>query len=177
MNLPENTQKVFNEEIALQRKAYEIIIDIVKSHNNELGVIAYTTFDFNSGCISSQAVSVRAILIRENKLVIVAKDLETEEVYKFELPVLQSTELLHLLKKATISDSGYFFFKFPKVELLKTDDNIEKAFILFYEVPIDDNDNLTDDFMDWNKGTSKDTVWNWFDTHHSRGITYLQTLI
>ena len=32
---------------------------------------------------------------------------------------------------------------------------------------------LSDDWQGWNKGTTRDTIWHWFDEHHSKGIHWL----
>lgn len=39
----------------------------------------------------------------------------------------------------------------------------------------DDNCNLVlaSDWEGWNKGTTRDTIWHWFDTHYSKGISFL----
>ena len=32
---------------------------------------------------------------------------------------------------------------------------------------------LSDDWQGWYKGTNRDTIWHWFDEHHSKGIHWL----
>lgn len=32
---------------------------------------------------------------------------------------------------------------------------------------------LSDDWQGWNRGTNRDTIWHWFDEHHSKGIHWL----
>lgn len=32
---------------------------------------------------------------------------------------------------------------------------------------------LESDWEGWSKGTTRDAIWRWFDTHYSKGISYL----
>lgn len=173
MILPEDIQKIFKAEQELNQKAYDTIYDIAKSHHNELGVIVYQAINLNTGGIGLHPCSLHAVLIRDNKLFVCVSELELERNLTQELPMMQSMELLHLLTTAKVADNEYFFSKFPKAEMLKTDADIEKAFVLFVEAPTDTKGVLEEDFMDWEAGTPSETVLDWFDSHHSKGITYL----
>ena len=32
---------------------------------------------------------------------------------------------------------------------------------------------LSDNWQGWSKGTTRDTIWHWFDEHYSKGIHWL----
>lgn len=61
------------------------------------------------------------------------------------------------------------------------DNNAEKLWEEFEDVLfIEDEDSddscsmvLSDDWQGWSKGTTRDTIWRWFDEHHSKGIHWL----
>ena len=62
-----------------------------------------------------------------------------------------------------------------------TDSEIEKLWKEFEDVLLaedeesDDSCNLVlaSDWEGCNKGTIRDTIWHWFDTHYSKGISFL----
>lgn len=47
---------------------------------------------------------------------------------------------------------------------------IKKLWEEFADVPIDNNDAITQDFHHFNKGTSRFDVWSWFDGICPNGI-------
>lgn len=61
------------------------------------------------------------------------------------------------------------------------DYEVEKLWEEFEDVLFIEDDNsddscslvLSDDWQGWYKGTNRDTIWNWFDKHHSKGIHWL----
>lgn len=40
----------------------------------------------------------------------------------------------------------------------------------FTEIPVDDNNNITKDFLVWPEGTDKFTIWHWFNERYNGGI-------
>ena len=54
-----------------------------------------------------------------------------------------------------------------------TNNEIEKLWEDFTDVPIDKNDCLDIDWQGWNKGTHIEEIWRWFDEHHSKGVFWL----
>ena len=61
------------------------------------------------------------------------------------------------------------------------DSDIEKLWEEFEDVLFIENKDsddscslvLSNDWKKWNKGTNRDTIWHWFDKHHSKGIRWL----
>lgn len=56
------------------------------------------------------------------------------------------------------------------------DEDIEKLWKDFGDIPINDDDEIDVDFHFWEKGTDKMEIWHWFDENHSTGINYLMKL-
>lgn len=54
-----------------------------------------------------------------------------------------------------------------------TDKELENKWREFADIPINDNDELEVDWWIFDKGTDKYYVWDYFDTHHSKGVRYL----
>ena len=62
-----------------------------------------------------------------------------------------------------------------------TDYEVEKLWNEFEDVLFIENENsgdscnlvLSDNWQGWNNGTTRDTIWHWFDEHHSKGIHWL----
>lgn len=62
----------------------------------------------------------------------------------------------------------------PKITLQDMiDKNIEASWKEFQNVPLDRNGNLKVSWKAYPKGTNKNTVYDWFNRHHSRGLSYL----
>lgn len=53
------------------------------------------------------------------------------------------------------------------------DKNIEALWKEFQSVPVDCNGNLKAAWYAFPKGTNKNDVYDWFNRHHSKGLTYL----
>ena len=53
------------------------------------------------------------------------------------------------------------------------DKNVEASWKEFQNVPVDHNGNLKATWCAFSKGTNKNTVYDWFNRHHSRGLAYL----
>ena len=54
-----------------------------------------------------------------------------------------------------------------------SDKELEDLWLNFEDTPIDENENIDDDFMFWPKGTFREEIWHWFDKMHSRGVGWL----
>lgn len=54
------------------------------------------------------------------------------------------------------------------------DEKVEKLWTLFGDTPVNEDDELDEDFLEFIKGTDRMEVWEWFDDIHSRGVAYLQ---
>ncbi len=60
-----------------------------------------------------------------------------------------------------------------------TDEDLEKMWESLGDVPIDNDERLETDFeipelnIRFQKGTHRETVWEWFDVRHSKGVAYL----
>ena len=53
------------------------------------------------------------------------------------------------------------------------DKNVEALWIEFQSVPVDRNGNLMTAWKAYPKGTNKNEVYEWFNRHHSKGLSYL----
>lgn len=53
------------------------------------------------------------------------------------------------------------------------DKNIEVLWKKFQSVPVDRNGNLKAAWYAFPKGTNKNTVYDWFNRHYSKGLSYL----
>lgn len=53
------------------------------------------------------------------------------------------------------------------------DKNIEVLWKKFQSVPVDRNGNLKAAWYSFPKGTNKNTVYDWFNRHYSKGLSYL----
>lgn len=50
------------------------------------------------------------------------------------------------------------------------DKKLEKLWEEFGNIPIDNNDRITERFYHWKKGTNRFDIWHWFDDNHSKGL-------
>jgi len=53
------------------------------------------------------------------------------------------------------------------------DTSVEKSWEEFKTVSLDQNGRLKENWEAFQKGTSKEIVYGWFDRAHSKGINYL----
>ena len=53
------------------------------------------------------------------------------------------------------------------------DEKLEYLWEKFGGIPIDDDENILEDFLGFDLGTHREDVWRWFDEHHSKGVAYL----
>ena len=50
------------------------------------------------------------------------------------------------------------------------DEQIRELWSMFGDIPINDNDEIEEAFMDFEEGTNRFFVWKWFDQHYSKGV-------
>lgn len=85
------------------------------------------------------------------------------------------------LTKEILIKSGYNeeflekVFKENKMEDVKelNDLKIEELWENFGNVIIDEEENITTEFLDFEKGTNREEIWKWFDKKHSKGVHFL----
>ena len=53
------------------------------------------------------------------------------------------------------------------------DEFLEKLWIEFGNIPIDDDECIEEDWQCFCKGTHREVIWDWFDRQHSKGVYYL----
>lgn len=53
------------------------------------------------------------------------------------------------------------------------DEKLEYLWEKFGDVLIDDDECILDDFLGFECGTHRETVWHWFDERHSKGVAHL----
>lgn len=54
-----------------------------------------------------------------------------------------------------------------------TDAELEQLWTEFADTPINDQDEIEEDFHLWKIGTNRFEIWEWFDEEHSKGVAYL----
>ncbi len=57
-----------------------------------------------------------------------------------------------------------------------TQNELKILWSLFGEVPINDRDEIEEDFLDFSKGTDRFEVWHWFDNRFKGGVAALSGL-
>ena len=64
--------------------------------------------------------------------------------------------------------------KMPEPTLQDTiDKNVEVLWKEFQNIPVDRNGNLKAAWYVFSKGINKNTVYDWFNRHYSKGLSYL----
>lgn len=64
--------------------------------------------------------------------------------------------------------------KMPEPTLQDTiDKNVEVLWKEFQNIPVDRNGNLKAAWYAFSKGINKNTVYDWFNRHYSKGLSYL----
>lgn len=56
------------------------------------------------------------------------------------------------------------------------DDELEVLWKLFDDIPINDRDEIKEQYLDFPTGTNRFDIWHWFDKTHSKGVAYLLNL-
>ena len=57
-----------------------------------------------------------------------------------------------------------------------SDEQLEELWGILGDIPVNDNDEIMERFMDFPAGTHKEDVWHWFDEKHSKGVYVLMHL-
>lgn len=50
------------------------------------------------------------------------------------------------------------------------DRDVEALWAWFANVPINDQDEIMEDFLGWDAGTDRFEIWHWFDAHYFGGV-------
>lgn len=53
------------------------------------------------------------------------------------------------------------------------DTDLLQLWRLFGDIPIDENDDIVEPFMDWPAGTYRFDIWQWFDKKYEGGVAAL----
>ena len=53
------------------------------------------------------------------------------------------------------------------------DTELENLWNSLVDVPMNENEQLEDDWFIFPKGTDKEEIWHWFDEQYSKGVYYL----
>ncbi|MEZ3492870.1 MAG: hypothetical protein K1W38_11360 [Lachnospiraceae bacterium] len=56
------------------------------------------------------------------------------------------------------------------------DAELEKLWEIFGCVPVNDNDEILEEFLGFPEGTDRIEIWQWFDELYSKGVKVLCTL-
>ena len=117
------------------------------------------------------------------------KEIEEGETF---FKIIDNIELMHNYLKMQISDTNWSYLEKLKElqnkELLtihdkpidlkmKLDGLIEKVWEGLEDIPFyEDEDGelyIEEDYLIFEKGTSRESIWRWFDERHSKGVAYL----
>lgn len=82
---------------------------------------------------------------------------------------------LHQENRIDFADYSAIFEALDEIEPLRDRDEIlEELWAQLEDVPFDPKTGtLEEPFMGWGSGISRDEIWQWFDTRHSKGVAYL----
>lgn len=61
-------------------------------------------------------------------------------------------------------------FKIDTIACIMDQEQLEKLWEAFGDIGIDDDDNITEPFMDWPEGTNRFDIWHWFDAQYDGGV-------
>ena len=75
-----------------------------------------------------------------------------------------------------LGNEEVFLKEHPSPETV-TDDDIESAWVMLADVPVNSKGKIDRDFLYWEKGTDRKVIWNWFDQNHSLGIGFLNETV
>lgn len=53
------------------------------------------------------------------------------------------------------------------------DKEIEELWGKLSNIPIDENEDIEEEFLHFPVGTNREDIWHWFDKQHSKGVAYL----
>ena len=53
------------------------------------------------------------------------------------------------------------------------DTELENLWKSLEDIPMNENEQLEEDWFIFSKGTDKEEIWHWFDEQYSKGVYYL----
>ena len=53
------------------------------------------------------------------------------------------------------------------------DTELENLWKSLEDIPMNENEQLEEDWFIFSKGTDKEEIWHWFDEQYSKGVSYL----
>lgn len=53
------------------------------------------------------------------------------------------------------------------------DTELENLWKFLEDIPMNENEQLEEDWFIFPKGTDKEEIWHWFDEQYSKGVSYL----
>lgn len=178
MKLSENAQSLLKENSALQKKAYQALIDICMQNDNEFGIQSCICIDLDLGFIGIRPCNLKGLYINKQNGVLMAEavDIDTADEKDIEVSIGQCIEILEILADATISEESVFMKEHPDMNASFNDEELENAWKLLSEVNINEDDEIVQDFLYWESGTDRQDIWNWFDKKHSKGVGHLNEI-
>lgn len=97
-------------------------------------------------------------------------------IYEF-LKEQSDTQWINLEKLKVLQDKGLVIPGDRPTDLIRKLDNlVEKIWNGLEDIPFYEEDSeqyIEENYLDFEKGTSKEDIWHWFDERHSKGIYYL----
>lgn len=97
-------------------------------------------------------------------------------IYEF-LKEQSDTQWINSEKLKVLQDKGLVIPGDRPTDLIRKLDNlVEKIWDGLEDIPFYEEDSeqyIEENYLDFEKGTSKEDIWHWFDERHSKGIHYL----
>ena len=78
------------------------------------------------------------------------------------------------VKLSADPDTCQMAFRIVDGKHSEDDAAIEKLWDELTDIPMDpETEKMDTDWRFWKKGTDREDIWHWFDSHHSKGVAYL----
>lgn len=177
MELPKKAAKLFADNAKLQKMTYNMMVEICKGHGGKFRFSSDLCIDLDYGVIGVTTCNLKGMYLKDDYLLV--ESTTTDGGCSKDVHVLnkQSLEILEILQDATILGNEEVFLKeHPSPETV-TDDDIESAWVMLADVPVNSKGKIDWDFLYWEKGTDRKVIWNWFDQNHSLGIGFLNETV
>lgn len=101
---------------------------------------------------------------------------DVELIYDF-LKEQSDTEWIDLEKLKVLQDKGFVVPGDRPTDLMnKLDKLLEKLWEGLEDIPFYEEDSelhIEEDYLSFEKGTSREDIWHWFDERHSKGVYFL----
>lgn len=174
MKLKENALRVLEENKALQEKAYDILIETIKEHGGEFRICSSISIDLDMGFVGVRSCNILGLYINKAGVIIAeVTDIDTAEESECDICVGDSVEVLQILQDATTNEEDTFLRAYPTGKEIIADGYLEAMWLLLSEVNINEDDEIEQDFLYWDKGANRESIWEWFDKKHSKGVAFL----